>query len=296
MYLPHMGDMPLSAALDAFDAMIGAITIDDTNPVPIELDSIQDNGDAMVGAAIVADGAIEGSAIEVEGTIGAAISIEQNLATGIGPTISTEAITSTIPDSAIGDVPIAAHGPSADGAITVAQSMVVTTGTSSVPLEASISSENTITDEPTTTRFKRPRPFYGPNIEPDTAFTASGTIQRGEVAEDAASMKSVASTIKKRASPKRGGGDSASKRGRPINSTPMAPLPVVKPKDYEEWLQAHLNAHPTIGLTKLFEALENLWTSLVRDTQCGRGSIATRLSWRSRILLITKSSYRSNLH
>ena len=79
-----MVDMPLPEALDAFDAMIGALQIDDSNPVPIELDNIADSGDAMVGAAIVADGTIEGSAIEVEGSSNAAISIEPNLATGIG--------------------------------------------------------------------------------------------------------------------------------------------------------------------------------------------------------------------
>ena len=54
-----MVELPLSAALDAFDAMISAITIDATDPIipaPIELDTIPDSaiasGDAMVGAAI----------------------------------------------------------------------------------------------------------------------------------------------------------------------------------------------------------------------------------------------------
>ena len=38
---------------------------------------------------------------------------------------------------------------------------------------------------------------------------------------------------------------------------PMAPLPEVKPKDYEEFLQGHLNAHPTITDGKLLKALED---------------------------------------
>ena len=33
-------------------------------------------------------------------------------------------------------------------------------------------------------------------------------------------------------------------------------LPIVKPADYEEWLQSYFNAHPCIGDMKLVQALE----------------------------------------
>ena len=61
--LSHMVDLPAHAALDAFDALISIITLDDSIAVPSELDSIPDSGDAMVDVAIVVDGASEGSAV-----------------------------------------------------------------------------------------------------------------------------------------------------------------------------------------------------------------------------------------
>ena len=107
-----MVDLLLHAALDAFDALIGAITLDDSIAVPIELDSMPDSDDDMVDVAIVADGVIEGSAIEIEGTSNAPISIEPNLGIGIGRTLPTEAITSIIPDTAVDatDAAIASGG------------------------------------------------------------------------------------------------------------------------------------------------------------------------------------------
>ena len=37
---------------------------------------------------------------------------------------------------------------------------------------------------------------------------------------------------------------------------PMAPLPKVKPADYEEFLQGYLNDHPSFGYKRLLTALE----------------------------------------
>ena len=111
-----------------------------------------------------------------------------------------------------------------------------------------------ITDEHIINSLKRPRPFYGPNIDPGIAFNAIGSINKGGVAEYVVSMKSVATTTKKRASPMRGGGgDSAAKKERTIDSSSML---VLKPIDYEEFLQSYLNTHPTIGYWKLLKALE----------------------------------------
>ena len=101
MPLPHMVDLPLHEALGAFDAMIGVITLDDSIAVPIELDSIPDSGDAMVDVVFLADGAVEGSAVEVEGSNTVGISVELNLGTGTGLTLSTEAISNMVPDTAI---------------------------------------------------------------------------------------------------------------------------------------------------------------------------------------------------
>ena len=99
-----------------------------------------------------------------------------------------------MPPSTIGSAPIV--GLSVAAAIPVAESIGATLD----------SAAGAITDEHIINRLKRPRPFYGPNIDPGTAFNASGSIDKGGVAEDAVSMKSVATTIKKRASPMRGGG------------------------------------------------------------------------------------------
>lgn len=41
-HMASMADMPLPATRDAFDAMMGAITINDSNPMLIELDPIPD--------------------------------------------------------------------------------------------------------------------------------------------------------------------------------------------------------------------------------------------------------------
>ena len=70
--------------------------MNDANPVPIVLDSIEDNGDATVAAAdTIADNGIEAGNI-------AAVPIEANFATGIGATITTEKTIGAIPDSGIG--------------------------------------------------------------------------------------------------------------------------------------------------------------------------------------------------
>ena len=123
-----------------------------------------------------------------------------------------------VPPSSIGSAPMAVDGSSVAAAIPVAESIGAT-------LDNEVGA---ITDGPIINRFKRARSFYGPNIDPGTAFNASGSIDKGAVADDAASMKSAASNIKKRASPKRGGGgDSAANKKRTIDSSAM---PLVKPK------------------------------------------------------------------
>ena len=45
------------------------------------------------------------------------------------------------------------------------------------------------------------------------------------------------------------------KMGSIVEST-ADPLPTVKPKDYESFLQDHFNKHPTIKATKMIQALE----------------------------------------
>ena len=58
---------------------------------------------------------------------------------------------------------------------------------------------------------------------------------------------------KKSPSPKRKGGKAGKTKAA---SKPMAtgPLPIVKPADYEVFLQGYLNAHPKIGWRKLLAA------------------------------------------
>ena len=43
---------------------------------------------------------------------------------------------------------------------------------------------------------------------------------------------------------------------RTIDSTSVAPLPMVKPTDYDDFLQGYLNDHPSFGYRKLLKALE----------------------------------------
>ena len=76
-------------------------------------------------------------------------------------------------------------------------------------------------------------------------------------AEDGASIKSAATTKRTRASPKRGGGDGTGNQKRTIDYTFMAPLPIVKPIEYEEFLQGYLDSHPAIGYWRLLKALED---------------------------------------
>ena len=52
----------------------------------------------------------------------------------------------------------------------------------------------------------------------------------------------------------------------------MAPLPIVKPIEYEEWLQGYLNAHPTIGDISLLTALQESM-----NVTCGRKALRTWL-------------------
>ena len=53
----------------------------------------------------------------------------------------------------------------------------------------------------------------------------------------------------------------------------MEPLPIVKPIEYEEWLQDYYNAHPTIGDMNLVAALQE-----AMSVTCGRKAMRTWLS------------------
>jgi len=100
-------------------------------------------------------------------------------------------------------------------------------------------------DDGSMNRFtKRARPFYGPDIDPDQAFILSS--------EGAATMGSDTA-----GAPTKAGATMAKQKAkrRTIDSTSMAPLPVVKPIDYEGFLQDYLNKHTTIGDKKLLKAL-----------------------------------------
>ena len=187
-------------ALDAYVAMIDSMgpatdgPIQAAVPPPVSISqepSLAIDEEVVLpiasgSAPIVFDDSLVGDAIPVADSIGSIF----NNAVG-----------------AIADEPIAVGGSSVPAAIPVAQSLgsMLDTGA-----DATV-------EGPITNRFKQARPFYGPDINPDNAFNASGSIDKGGAAEYAASMKSAASTIKKRASPKR--------RENPIDSTPMGPLP-----------------------------------------------------------------------
>ena len=69
---------------------------------------------------------------------------------------------------------------------------------------------------------------------------------------------------KKSPSPKRKGGKAKKKEEAPT-PMPAGPLPIVKAKDYEEFLQGHLNAHPTISRGKLLKALEDYARKVQRE-------------------------------
>ena len=58
-------------------------------------------------------------------------------------------------------------------------------------------------------------------------------------------------------SPTKAGATTAKRtaKRRTIDSTSMAPLPVVKPIEYEGFLQDYLNKHPTIGDKQLLKAM-----------------------------------------
>ena len=92
-----------------------------------------------------------------------------------------------------------------------------------------------------TNRFNRGRPFYGPNIDPETAFKANGAAAI-DGAQDGAYIASAATTGKRQ----RESGYSTTDKKPAMKPSDM---PVVKPKDYEEFLQSYLNAQPSIGDT-----------------------------------------------
>ena len=56
----------------------------------------------------------------------------------------------------------------------------------------------------------------------------------------------------------------------PAGPAPMAPLPTVKPADYEEFLQGYLNDHPSITDGKLLKALEG-----TMNVTCSRRTMRT---------------------
>ena len=111
----------------------------------------------------------------------------------------------------------------------------------SISIEPPLAADDGSMNRPT----RRARPFYGPDIDPDQAFILSG--------EGAAAMGS--GTV---GAPTKAGATMAKQKAkkRTIDSASMAPLPVVKPIVYEEWLQDYLNKHPAIGYIKLLKALE----------------------------------------
>ncbi len=89
---------------------------------------------------------------------------------------------------------------------------------------------------------RRARPFYGPDIDPDQAFILSG--------DGAAAMGS--GTV---GAPTKAGATMAKQKAK-RRTIDAASLPVVKPIEYEAWLQDYLNEHPDIGDIKLLNALE----------------------------------------
>ena len=144
----------VNAACDAYDAIIDVAT---NGEPPIAIDGevavvsigiAVDNGVGAIadghiavggGAPIVADDGIAGSN-------SVAVSIEDNLATGISATITIEDITNTA-------IPIEPAIDAADAGI----------ASGSIPAGPAIN------------RFSRARPFYGPNVDPESAFK-SGSI------------------------------------------------------------------------------------------------------------------------
>ena len=84
------------------------------------------------------------------------------------------------------------------------------------------------------------RPFFGPNIDLDSAFKSAGTMCGAafiDGTEEGAAIKSVATTRKR----KQDDGYSTADKTPAMKPSDM---PVVKPKDYDEFLQSYLNAHP----------------------------------------------------
>ena len=61
---------------------------------------------------------------------------------------------------------------------------------------------------------------------------------------------------------------------------PMAPLPTVKPADYEDFLQGYLNDHPSIGWRKLLKALE-----LTMHVTCNKRAMETWFSQHKPVVL-----------
>ena len=87
----------------------------------------------------------------------------------------------------------------------------------------------------------RKRPSYGPEVNPNAAFNLAGPIEK---------TSNLAGSIEK------AGGAKGKKKKESIVETTADPLPSVKPKDYDSFLQGQLNMQPTIKPVKLIRALE----------------------------------------
>ena len=148
------------------------------------------------------------------------------------------------PDVITIDEPIGVDGSPAEGAIAVVLVATVVTsiggaiGAITDTVHGATAGGEPIADDGVT--INRKRPFYGHDINPDIAFKSASIDRTME---------------KKSPSPKRKGGKAGKTKAA---STPMpaGPLPMVKPKDYEDFLQGYRNRHPSFGYRQLIKALE----------------------------------------
>ena len=131
-------DLPLHEACDAYDALFGP-----SSEAHIET--------ATVDAVIAID--------DTDSTIPAAI----ELAVG--------AMDSCV--GGIGDMTNSVQGAIVGGAIAVDGAMGTLTAGAMDAVDVAIAGD-VITEAPTINRFNKSRPFYGPNINSDTAFISSG--------------------------------------------------------------------------------------------------------------------------
>ena len=212
--------------------------------------------------------------ILTEETIGLAVGDMDSEAvdtTGDGAIIRDDA--EATPPTTIDSVPTSVDRFIADGALAVGGAF----GISTDGAHGATAGGEPIADDGIT--INRKRPFYGPDINSDRAFK-SGFID---------------STLEKKSlSPKRKGGK-AEKNKAASKPTATGPLPIVKPADYEDFLQAYFNAHPTFGYRKLLKALEDSYTSRVVKKLWRLGAVTTSLSQWSRIYLTMRTFYGSNL-